>query len=185
MLSAYMGDGFFNFDVNGVKRELEDHPWVSVAAVKRVWPDSLSLLLTEEVAIARWGDGQLLNQQGEIFQPSNVTSLTALPRLTGPVESQFEVMQQFQLLSQILFPAGLRLNALALSNRGSWDLILAEDIEVAVGRDDVISKLKRFVEFYQSQPAAQTAQFRTVDLRYSNGIAVKTIEQDLAGVAVR
>lgn len=185
MLIPFMGIGFFNFDVDGIKKNLEQHPWIFRASVKRIWPDTLSLLLTEQVAIARWGKSQLLNQQGEIFEPSNVENLAALPRLRGPEQSQFEVMQQYQLLNQVFFPVGLRLTGLSLSSRGSWELTLNEDMQVVVGRTNVIARVERFVDFYNAQPAAQAALFESVDLRYSNGLAIKTTQQELAGVAVR
>ena len=184
-LASYMGSGFFDFDVNGVKQELEQHPWVSLATVKRIWPDTVSVQLTEQVAIARWGGSQLLNQRGEIFEPSNMENLSALPQLSGPELSQYEVMEQYQLFTQILFPAGLRLTGLSLSPRGSWGLTLNEEMQVAVGRIDVNKKLERFVDFYAGQPALQTALFQSIDLRYSNGIAIRSANLDLTGVAIR
>lgn len=185
LLSTFMGNGFFDFDVEGVKEELEQHPWVLQASVKRVWPDTLALQLTEQVAIARWGDTQLLNQYGEIFEPAGVESLLTLPVLTGPDQLQREVMQQYQKLNQILFPSGLRLSGLSLSRRGSWGLVLNEGMDVVVGRNDVIEKTQRFVEFYDAQDPLQSSRFQSVDLRYGNGIAVKSKEQDLTGVAIR
>ena len=185
MLIPFMGIGFFVSDVDGIKQNLEQHPWIFKASVKRIWPDTLSLQLTEQVAIARWGENQLLNQQGEIFNPSNLDNLSTLPILRGPEQSQFEVMQQYQLLNQVFFPVGLRLTGLSLSSRGSWQLTLNDNMQVVVGRSDVIVKVERFVEFYVGQPATQTAQFESIDLRYSNGMAIKTIQQEIAGVAVR
>lgn len=185
LLAAFMGYGFFDFDVVGAKRKLEQHPWVSQASVKRIWPDILALQLTEQVAIARWGEQRLLNQYGDLFQPSEVQELYALPLLTGPEDSQYIVMQQYQKLNQILFPAGLRLSRLSLSKRGSWEYLLDDAIQVAAGRTDVFEKTQRFVEFYQGQPVEQSSQFLSIDLRYGNGIAVKSSESNFTGVAVR
>jgi len=185
LLASFMGNGFFDFDVEGVKQELEQHPWVLQASVKRVWPDTLSLQLTEQVAIARWGGRELLNQYGETFQPEGVENLLTLPLLTGPELLQKEVMEQYQRLSQILFPSGLRLNGLSLSRRGSWELVLNDGMQVVVGRDDVLEKTQRFVEFYDGQPDDLSSTFQSVDLRYGNGIAVKSRDADLTGVASR
>lgn len=185
MLSPFMGNGFFDFEVLDAKVALEQHPWVLQAAVKRIWPDTLSLQLTEQVAIARWGDEELLNQYGELFQPGSEQELNSLPLLTGPEESQESVMLQYQKLNQILFPAGLRLSGLSLSKRGSWEYLLNESMQVTAGREDVFEKTQRFVDFYQSQPFEQSSQFLSIDLRYGNGIAVRDTETDFTGVAVR
>jgi len=181
LLAAYLGTGFFDFDVKAVKETLEVHPWIAMASVKRIWPDTLSLQLTEEVAIARWGDNKLLNQLGGIFQPSEIEALSTLPKLVGPDKLQYEVMQQYQVINQLLFPSGLRLTGLSLSSRGSWQLTVNDELQVTIGRFDVIEKLDRFLEFYASQPATEIAQFEAVDLRYSNGIAVKNKERVLVG----
>ena len=185
MITGYMGAGFFNFDVIGVKETLEKHAWIREASIQRIWPDSLLLRITEQVAIALWDEDKLLNQYGEIIQPANARELNGLPILSGPIDSQIEVMEQFQLMSQLLFSSGLRLSGLTLSRRGSWYLTLNDSMQVAVGREQVIERLQRFIEFYEAQPAAQTAEFSSVDLRYNNGIAVENSREELAEVAVR
>ena len=184
MLTEYMGSGFFNFDVNSVKQVLENHPWVMRASIKKLWPDSLSLELTEQVAIARWGEAQLLNQKGEIFHPG-FGHLTALPTINGPEGTQMQVMEQFQAINRLLFPAGMKLTGLTLSTRGSWDLNVNTEMEIAVGRTSVFEKLQRFIDFYTAQPSIQTADYRSVDLRYDNGIAIKRAQGDFSEVAIR
>lgn len=185
VLTPFMGNGFFDFDVTEAKEELELHPWVLQASVTRIWPDTLSLHLTEQVAIARWGEEQLLNQYADLFQPENLPELNVLPLLTGPEDSQEIVMLQYQKLNQILFPAGLRLSGLSLSKRGSWDYLLNEKMQVAAGRDGVFEKTQRFIDFYSRQPLELSSQFHSIDLRYGNGIAVRDIESDFTGVAIR
>lgn len=184
VLAPFMGNGFFDFDVVEAKEELELHPWVLQASVTRIWPDSLSLRLTEQVAIARWGDEKLLNQYGKLFQPERSLELNSLPLLTGPEDSQETVMLQYQKLNQILFPAGLRLSGLSLSRRGSWEYLLNGKLQVAAGRDGVFEKTQRFIEFYMSQPSERSSQFLSIDLRYGNGIAVRDSESDFTGVAI-
>lgn len=185
LLAPFIGTGFFNFDVSGVKQRLEQHPWIAQASVKRIWPDSVALNISEQVAIARWGDRQLLNQYGEIFEPLVINKFLTLPQLAGPDETQQQVMEQYQLLNQVLFPSGIRLNALFLSSRGNWDLTLNETMHVNAGRLQVSEKLERFVSFYVKQAASQTSRFRSIDLRYGNGMAIQSANQELSGVAVR
>jgi cell division protein FtsQ len=80
----YMGVGFFRFDVNELKLRLEKHPWVKEASIKRLWPESLSLKLTEYTVIARWNESELLSQGGGVFQPMDLSNLQSLPQLFGP-----------------------------------------------------------------------------------------------------
>lgn len=184
-IRKYMGVGYFDFDVKGVREVLEDHPWIRYATVKKIWPDSVSLELTEEVAIARWGDEQLLNQYGETFSPEQMDHLITLPLLTGPEDSQVKVMEQYRAINQLFFQAGLRATSLALSERGNWTLELNQQIEINAGRVDVMNRLARFIEFYESRSDSSIADITSVDLRYENGIAVRSVLEELSGVAVR
>lgn len=184
MLAAYMGTGYFDFDVLGVKTTLEQHPWVRQASVKKIWPNSLGLHLREEVAIARWGNNGLLNQYGEIFRPQQTSHLQALPALDGPGDSQIHVMEQYRAINQLFFPAGLRVTSLALSERGSWTLELNDNVRVIAGREDVMGRLDRFLAFY-SKHSDSIPEMLAVDLRYDNGLAVQNLEEDLAEVAAR
>lgn len=179
ILQRYIGAGFFDFDINGASRDLEALPWVASVDVRRVWPDTLSLHLEEEMPIAKWGSAQLLNQYGELFSPGSTDSFAGLPLLDGPEGSQERVMQQYKQLSQVLSPAGLRLNGLALSHRQSWSLRV-NAMRVEVGRHDVLARVQRFARFYAQQDRAETAQFASIDLRYGNGIAVKKSTLKLA-----
>jgi len=185
LLADSMGTGFFSFDVSGVQQKLEAHPWVARASVKRVWPDSISLRLEEEIAIALWGETAVLNSRGEIFTPSGLERLNTLPRLSGVAGSQGEVMQKYQKINELLFPSGLRLTALRQSERGSWSLTINRQFEVTVGRERVMERLQRFVALYSTDAAFKNATIESIDLRYDNGLAVNFGDSDSSELAVR
>jgi len=148
LLTGHMGTGFFRFNVNELKSLLENHPWVKEAAIKRLWPDSIAIQIDEHFPIAQWNESELLNQQGEIFQPQRTGELAILPQLFGPKDSQIQVMDQYQLFNQILFSSGLKLTGLTLTHRGSWSLTVNNSMQITVGRNELVSRLQRFVDFY-------------------------------------
>lgn len=178
-LAEFMGTGFFNFNVRGAKEKLEQMPWVEFVSVKRVWPDTLSLELQEEIAIAKWGNQSYLNQIGEVITPSKPATNKSLPMLSGPEGSQVEVMRQYQQLNQLLFPEGLSLTSLNLSLRGSWVLTLNDSIRVAAGKSDAFENITRLVSYITRQPSINLREIASVDLRYSNGFAVKAIDKNI------
>jgi len=185
LLLPYMGAGFFAFDVQGLKKDLESHPWVQRVSVKRVWPDSVALEIREKVAIARWGDAQLLSQSGEKFFPPEFGDAVNLPLLRGPADSQAKVMQQFQFLNELFSPVDLRLSELTLSERGSWEVVVDERIAIAAGREKIVERVNRFIAFYQKLPTYERESISAVDLRYDNGLALARDSSELSGVAVR
>lgn len=185
LISRYLGTSFFAFDVSEAKQSLEKHPWIRRVSAKKVWPDALVLDIQEEIAIARWGDGQLLNQFGEIFEPPGRQRTAGLPLLAGSEGEQHRVMEQYRDVSQQLFSVGLRATSLSLSPRGNWTLILNDSMPVTLGRVKTIERLARFIKLYQSPELMAFEKLASVDLRYDNGIAVKLAAEDSVELAVR
>src|SRR3990167_6818182 len=129
------------------RRELELMPWIASAKVRRVWSDQLVVRLEEQLPIARWGDEALLNNQGEAFAPLELANYPHLPQLYGPKRAQQQVMQQYQVLSQMLRPMGFSVARLELRERGSWFLSTGQGIELLLGRDQD-RKMRRFTAIY-------------------------------------
>lgn len=64
----------------------------------------------------------MLNNQGQAFTPRELANYEHLPQLFGPQRAQQQVMQQYQVLSQMLRPMGFSIARLELRERGSWFL---------------------------------------------------------------
>lgn len=182
-LAAHLNAGFFALDVQAIKAQLEADPWIEKAVITRTWPDTLSVAITEEIAIARWGDRHLLNQYGESFAPELRTDDLTLPLLQGPEGMERKVMEQYQVFSQMLSDTGLRVREIDLSDRGSWILHMDNDLRVSIGRSNVMERMERFVRFYSQHLYAQLEQIEAIDLRYSNGISIRNKTVMPAGVA--
>ena len=181
------GRGFFNTDVRAVRTAVEAHPWVRRASVKRVWPRTLVVEVTERAPVARWGhELRLMTASAEVFAPVGIKPLAsvppwldetgALPMLSGPDEFRAMVLQQYQALSRLLEPTGMTLTALSLSPRGSWRLELNHYVVVSAGREDVLNRVRRFTDLYISLPSSESIRIATADLRYPNGIAVSRVK---------
>ena len=172
-LRGLLGQGFFSLDVEKVKSQLEGNPWISAAVVTRVWPDTLYIELEEELQIARWGSQRLVNQYGELFSPKNVEKFTNLPSLAGRDGEERVVMRQYRSLSQVLASVELKLTGLRLDPRGGWTLALSGGPTIFAGRNEVLQKVQRFADFYAHQRGLVIAELETIDLRYSNGLAIQ------------
>ncbi len=182
-LAAHLDGGFFALDVQAIKEQLEANPWVEKAVITRIWPDTLSVAITEEIAIARWGDKRLLNQYGESFAPELQEDDQTLPLLNGPEGMERKVMEQYQVFSQMLSDTGLRVREIELSERGSWTLRMDNDLSVSIGRSNVMERVQRFVKFYQHHLNEQVASVAAIDLRYNNGISIRNKTDMPVGVA--
>lgn len=165
--------GFFSVNVEAVRRAAESLPWVESATVRRVWPDALQLQVVEQRAAARWGEDGVVNMRGELFKPAAATIPAKLPRLSGPEPLRRRVMEHYIAMTATLAPIGRRVQALRLDQRRAWVLELDSGVELKLGRDAALDRLNKFVRVYPTVFAAREAELKTVDLRYSNGFAVR------------
>ncbi len=172
LLAPYAGTSFFAVDMLSLRSELEQMPWISRVEVRRVWPDQIMVSLEEQLPVARWGDGALLNNSGEAFTPRELTNYQGLPLLQGPQRAQAQVMQQYQILSQMLRPLGFSITRLELRERGSWFVSTAQGVELLLGRDHLVEKVQNFVAIYNKALKDKVANIASVDMRYPNGLAV-------------
>jgi len=159
-------------DLDVLKQELEAQPWINHVAIRREWPDKLMIQVEEEVAIARWGEGELLNQAGQIFSPRSIVDQMQLPHLSGPSENEKTVMSQYLEFNQLLYPLGVRIRDLSMNERSAWSMTLTNGVVVRLGREKVLERLRRLVVFLESRFAEDLQEVATIDLRYRNGLAV-------------
>ena len=185
VVSTKMGAGFFRFDLTGMKHDLESLPWIDKVTINRLWPDTVSLNLREQVAIANWNNEGLLNPKGEIFTPTNLNQVTGIPHLRGPDGSQLRIMEQFEAFNKILKSSGLKLSGIRLSDRGSWNLMVNDSIHIAVGRSKLNSRLERFIKLYKTNGFNEDYRNSEIDLRYENGIAAKKITEEFTELVYR
>jgi len=169
----WVGKSYFATDLEEIKAELEQRPWVASAAVKRVWPGRLEIDIREKKPLAYWGDGRLVSRSGQLFKPPNPEAAGRLPRLSGPDERVREVIAMARSMSDKLLNYGLGFSGLTLETRGAWTLTLNSGVEVVLGRDQVERRFERFITVYENRLASRLDEVSRVDARYSNGVAVQ------------
>lgn len=167
--------GFFTLDLEAARATLEALPWVSHATVRRLWPNRLVVELTEHVAAAAWNGQQTLDTHGRLFP---VKPWPGLPRIHAPEGMQLEVARRLSEFHRVLAPAGLRLDAVQVSPRHSWRLVLADGVSLELGRERMEERVRRFVTFYPNT-VRRIGPVSQIDLRYPNGFAAQ--KQDAKG----
>jgi cell division protein FtsQ len=170
---------FFTVDLDAARVALEKLPWVRSAAVRRLWPNGLSLALEEHEAVAQWrhlnGDAGLVNKQGEVFAADLPEDLPALPRLSGPDGAAAEILTRHGEFNLAVAAIGRNVAAVTLSPRRAWRLKLDDGVAIELGRDEerhpLTERLERFVTHYDSVKA-RLGTARVADMRYPNGFAL-------------
>ena len=172
LVNESLEGGFLSADLDYVRQPLEQLPWIFRVVVKRRWPNSLEIHVTEQLPIARWGDDGYVNHEGKIFRPRVIENTTELPLLVGPPSSQLQLMQYYMFMQEQLAAVKLQLSELSMNERGGLRARLSNGSELVLGRGDTEEKLQRFLGVYHAELAARGKQVRRVDLRYKHGLAV-------------
>ncbi len=170
---AHLNGTLITLNESALKASLMKMPWVENVSIRRVWPGQLKIQITEQIPVARWGSQSLMNERTEVFSPSPNSFPQGLPLLSGPQDSQAEVWQAYHHFNQVFAPLDLQVMAVQLSTRHSWQFLLSNGIEVVLGREELESRLRRFIKLYPRLFAARADEIAQVDLRYPNGFAVK------------
>ncbi len=174
---------FFTLDLASARHAFEAVPWVRRARLHREFPDRLVVQLQEHQPVAFWGkeeDGRMVNRHGEVFEanPDDLES-DDLPRLSGPQGRSDAVLALYRALVPIFGTIDATIEALDLSDRGSWRAQLDSGATVELGRGDdaeVLERVNRFVRT-AGQSAARygrsTEAIESADLRHPNGYALR------------
>ena len=179
-LWAQVGAPLLDVDLQQLHETLVQQPWINEASVKRSWPAAIEVQVVEEVPVARWGDRGLLNHEGDIFWPELKAEYRSLPKLNGPSHETVRIMQQYHDLSQLFSRSDLRIVGLMLEARGAWNIELENGMHIIAGREDLMPRLRRFLDVYKTQLADRASEVAEVDIRYTNGVAVRWKTQETA-----
>ena len=171
-ISDEIDEGFVGADLDHIRAQIVALPWIDQARVARRWPNRLSITVTEQVPAAIWGERGLLNTRGDLFVTEARHIPAELPRLSGPDESSAEVARRYLAVRDQLIPVGLDLKKVHLDARGSWEMTLANGIEVRLGRRDVGERTGLFLDVVADIITGRAADIDYVDMRYGNGFTI-------------
>ncbi|MBM7114304.1 cell division protein FtsQ/DivIB [Archangium primigenium] len=153
-----VGQNLWSLDVGALERAMDTHPWVRQVEVRRHFPSSVSVEVTEHVpaALAVLSDLYLLDDQGEPFKRLQPGDGLDLVLITG-VEREAYLTDETRTRERLREALAV-LEAHAATQPGKRDrlsevrigaggmvLVLADGTEVLLGQGDTDAKLKKLV----------------------------------------
>jgi cell division protein FtsQ len=171
-LRAHVMTGFLNADVQSIRQSLAVLPWISQVKVKRVWPDAIEIKVYEQYPIARWSNIGLLNEQGDLFTPTNLARFNKLPLLYGPLDQEKKLMEVMKQLQAGLANYSIGLAEFHINERRAWTIVLTNELVLKLGRKEPLQKFQQFLPTLPILGKNRIAAMSVVDLRYPNGFAV-------------
>lgn len=177
----YVQQGFLRIDIAAVRTSLEQMPWVHSAEVRRTWPDVLQVSLREQQVLALWGEGGLVNPDGDLFRPVETVIADGLPVLRGPQGTSMMLAAHFIELQRALTQLGLTITDVTMDERRAWKITLNNGVELMLGRSEHPERVARFVRAYARILGPRIDTVARVDLRYTNGFSVQWRGTNRAG----
>lgn len=173
VVRSHIHGNFFTLDLASARAAFEALPWVQSANLRRQWPDRLDVALIEQVPLARWAAGGLVNVHGEVFAG---TYEGPLPSFDGPAGLSKEMAIQYEYFRKNLASIGRVPERIYVSPRRAWQIGLDGGTTLELGREQIEVRLSRFVAAYGQTVVPLDRPIDHVDLRYGNGFAVRIPE---------
>lgn len=164
---------FFKVNLDEIREDLKNIPWVQQVSVNKKWPNSLVITLVEHKAVATWNTNKLLNENGEIFEVDRIDDLTSLPKIQGNDNNSKLIWDKYVRFNEIVKNIGHDINSSSISNRGGWKLFLSNGIEINLGSLQMDAKLVRLTDTWTKLLKLNEQLPLYIDLRYTNGYVVK------------
>ena len=172
-LSPMIKDNYSTSDLEQIRDQALKVSWVDRVVVSRAWPNGIRVRVMPRHAIARWGTGRLLSDNGDVFSEAVLKVHPNLPLLHGPVSQSKMMMRRYNEINQLFHPANLRLKELYLTERMTWFMQFDSGLRIIVDQDQTMSKLQRLSHLAQTDLKPVWSKISAIDLRYRNGLAIQ------------
>jgi cell division protein FtsQ len=182
VIAPQVENGFLLTDLTSIREDIEALAWVYDTNVRREWPGTIKVHVTEQQPIARWGKAAYINQHGFVFDGEFMSRYSELPMLWSEQNKPPALIEHFKLFQMLLLPHGLAVAALNEDRLGQVSAELTDGTDVQFGDKDFAQRVRRFVALLESEDSANS--IARIDFRYERGAAVLRREQSFAVTTV-
>jgi cell division protein FtsQ len=192
LLDGLRGRSMVTADLERWRRKLMSSPWVADAAIRRVLPGTIAVVILERqpMGIARLGtDLYLIDQRGTLvdqFGPNYaefdlpiIDGLSSAPRDGGTLVDEERAALAARLLATLQTRPDLakRVSQVDVSDSRDAVVILKDDTAlVHLGDDQFLERLQAYVELAPTL-RQQVPEIEYVDLRFENRVYVRPASQ--------
>ncbi|MCB1588880.1 MAG: FtsQ-type POTRA domain-containing protein [Xanthomonadales bacterium] len=165
--------GFFFLPLDEIRDRVSAMNWADRVEVRKRWPDTVEVRLSERRVLARLGRERLIDRDGRVFDADSHVPMGGIPRFEVSEQRVEDALALYELVRPGLESLGLELARLSLSERGGAALTTAEGLEIVIGRSAHQQRWARLVHGLPLLRLQQDGDPERIDLRYTNGFAVR------------
>jgi cell division protein FtsQ len=167
-------------DVGDARIKLKTNPWIAEATVQKLYPDRLSIAITEREAYALWQkDGRVgvIADDGTVLEPYVSRRFTGLPLFVG--EGAAAQAKAFSSLIDRFPEIRSEVRAAVLVAERRWNLRLKNGIDVRLPEADPEAALARLSALVRDKQVL-SRDIVAIDLRLSDRVTVRLSEDAAA-----
>jgi len=173
LITAFKGKVMSDVTVEALETSLKQLPWVRVVSIRKQWPDTLSVHLTEHIPIARWQVNQhlkLLTAEGVSFEPAEAHSFSHLPYVLGDgadkvTDAFLKTLKKFPIVYKEFVSA-------VWVGKRRWNIHLRNGLTVRLREDGALNDLAKLTQYLQDK-AFMKQNPDVIDLRIPSKTIVK------------
>jgi cell division protein FtsQ len=175
--------GMLNVDVSKLRQILLTNPWIKDIEIKKHWPNKLVFELSEYQVLAKVNE-RLLLANGALVESSPMPIKAASIALEiktkeAIVEDKLlELVSRLTEIQDILELQSMKIDYFSINVSKSWSLITENQLEIKIGRKQQVERVKRLSSVLST--IRNNKMMQSIDLRYSNGVAVKYVTETAA-----
>ena len=164
---------FFTLSVEDIYRKFYALPWVEKIWVHRVWPDKINIEIHEHKPVAVLKNKGLLNDKGNVFITEAKTFSNELPVFNVANNYEQQAIKQYRQYKRMLEHSSVAIRSFKFDERKSQTLLLSNNVNLKLGRVETEKRLQRFIDAYDAVLSEKVKKIDNIDLRYTNGFAIK------------
>ena len=172
---------FFSLDLASIKADAQKLDWVESVDVRREWPDTLVVTVTEHKPAMRWGSDKWVSTVGAVIDlPQSIKAKNVI-KLNGNESQAKRILLQATRWKNELKEDGIDLKGVSLSESEAWTLKLYfhgydAEFDLLLGHEDVEERLERFELLFNRRFKYSDRALKRVDARYPDGLAVEQVD---------
>lgn len=180
-IGAEPGRGLLSIDPHTARTAIEAMSRVESASVARLWPDRISVVITERVPYALWQSGgvhHVIDRSGVVLSGETASEYAHLPRVVGE-GANLHAAEIVALLARQPELAALVTHAVRVGER-RWNLRLHSGSDILLPEDNVASALALIAALHADQRLLEL-DAQAFDLRGEGELAVRAWPERATG----
>lgn len=169
-------------DLERIQNKIQENPWAEKVELRKIWPDTLEIRVTERKAIAKINDWFLLdNQVLAKSSHSNIQSAQSSELASMTIaDSVLNNLSRNQQLSKVVATAldiglvlqrqQLKVDQFQISDIENWSVRMNNGMRITIGRKHQLERIEQLVRVYAA--IIDKNNIEKIDLRYNNGFAI-------------